>query len=74
MLTILTLNTLTEVFICCNYSTTVIGNNTMEDEEHEIFDCPEYITCRLKYPELFNLTENNLSFYFMLMIRNLYTY
>ena len=35
----------------------------MEDEEHAIFDCPEYNTCRLKYPEVFNLT---------LMLRNLH--
>ena len=34
------------------------NNNIMEDEEHAIFGCPEYITCRLKYPELFNLSEN----------------
>ena len=43
----------------CNYCTN-INSNSMEDEEHVIFDCPKYNTCRLKYPELFNLTENNL--------------
>ena len=32
----------------------------MEDEEHLIFGCPEYSTCRLKYPELFNDSENNI--------------
>ena len=32
----------------------------MEDEEHVIFGCPEYETCRLKYPELFNGSENNI--------------
>ena len=26
----------------------------MEDEEHVIFGCPKYETCRLKYPKLFN--------------------
>ena len=33
----------------------------MEDEEHVILGCPEYNTCRLKYPELFNFSENNLT-------------
>ena len=32
----------------------------MEDEEHLIFGCPEYNTCRLKYLELFNLSENSI--------------
>ena len=32
----------------------------MEDEEHAIFGCPEYNTCRLKYPELFNLSDNDI--------------
>ena len=32
----------------------------MEDEEHVIFGCPEYNICRLKYPELFNDSENNI--------------
>ena len=32
----------------------------MEDEEHVIFGCPEYNTCRIKYPELFNLSGNNM--------------
>ena len=35
----------------------------MEDEEHVIFYCPEYNICRLKYSELFYLTENNFSLY-----------
>ena len=35
---------------------------------HAIFDCPEYNTCRLKYPELFNLTENNLRVFLIMMI------
>ena len=35
------------------------NNNIMEDVEHVIFGCPEYETCRLKYPELFNGSENN---------------
>ena len=30
----------------------------MEDEEHVIFGCPGYNTCRTKYPELFNLSGN----------------
>ena len=34
----------------------------MEDEEHVIFGCPEYNTCRLKYPKLFNLSDNNVNF------------
>ena len=28
--------------------------------KHVVFGCPEYNTCRLKYPELFNLSENNI--------------
>ena len=32
----------------------------MEDEEHVIFVCPEYNTCRLKYPELFKISDNNI--------------
>ena len=36
------------------------NNNNMEDEEHVIFGCPEYNTCRLKYPELFNISDNNI--------------
>ena len=32
----------------------------MGDEEHVIFGCPEYNTCRLKFPELSNLSENNI--------------
>ena len=36
----------------CNYYTN--RNNIMEDEEHVIFVCPEYNTCRLNYPELCN--------------------
>ena len=36
----------------------------MEDEEHVIFYCPEYNICRLKYPKLFNLTENSLNVFF----------
>ena len=41
----------------CNYCTTrnKSNNNIMEDEEHVIFGCPEYSTCRINYPELFNL-------------------
>ena len=35
----------------------------MEDEEHVIFGCPEYNTCRLKYPELFNLSEKILDLF-----------
>ena len=37
----------------CSYCTNR-NNNIMEDEEHVIFICPEYNTCRLNYPELFN--------------------
>ena len=36
------------------------NDNIMEDEEHAIFGCPEYNTCRLKYPELFNISDNNI--------------
>ena len=43
----------------CNYCTSR-NNNIMEDEEHVTFGCPEYNTCRLKYPALFNLSENNI--------------
>ena len=43
----------------CNYCTDR-NNNIMEDEYHVIFGCPEYNTCRLKYPELFNDSENNI--------------
>ena len=32
----------------------------MEDEEHVFFGCPEYNTWRIKYPELLNLSENNI--------------
>ena len=32
----------------------------MEDEEHVIFGCPEYNTYRLKYLELFNLSDSNI--------------
>ena len=42
-----------------NYCTN-INSNIMEDEEHAIYDCPKYNTCRLKYPELFNLSDNNV--------------
>ena len=59
MLTILTSNTLTEACVFCNYCTDR-NNNIMEDEGHVIFGCPEYNTCRLKYPELFNDSENNI--------------
>ena len=59
MLTMLTSNTLTGVFVFFNYCTNR-NNNIMEDEEHAIFGCPEYETCRLKYPELFNISENNI--------------
>ena len=43
----------------CNYCTNR-NKNIMEDEEHAIFGCPEYNTCRLKYPELFNLSDNDI--------------
>ena len=43
----------------CNYCTNR-NNNIVEDEEHAIFGCPEYITCRLKYPELFHDSGNNI--------------
>ena len=57
----------------------------MEDEEHVIFGCPEYNTCRLKYPELFNLSENNIQDFlniydqesiskFLWHIRNIHVY
>ena len=36
----------------CNHCTN-INNSIMEDEEHAIFGCPEYNTCRLKYPSIF---------------------
>ena len=59
MLTIFTLNTLTGVCVFCSYCTNR-NNNIVEDEEHVIFICPEYNTCRLNYPELFNHSENNI--------------
>ena len=59
MLTILTSNKLTEIFAFCNNCTNR-KNNIMEDEEHVIFGCPEYKTSRINYPELFNLSENNI--------------
>ena len=43
----------------CNYCTNR-NINIMEDEDHVIFGCPEYYTCRTKYPELFNLSGNNM--------------
>ena len=43
----------------CNYCT-IRNNNIMDDEEHAILGCPEYETCRLKYPEIFNGSENNI--------------
>ena len=36
------------------------NNNILEDEEHVIFICPKYNTCRLNYPEIFNHSENNI--------------
>ena len=61
MLMILTLNTLTGV---CVFVVTVLTEIMllMEDEEHVIFICPEYNTCRLNYPELFNHSENNIKY------------
>ena len=32
----------------------------MEDEEHILFECPEYNSCRLKYHELLISMENNV--------------
>ena len=43
----------------CNYCTNR-NNNIMKDQEHVIFGCPEYYTCRNNYPELFNLSEINI--------------
>ena len=43
----------------------------LEDEEHEIFDYPEYNTCRLNYPEVFSLTGNNINIFLILTIKNL---
>ena len=40
---------------CINISIT-----SMEDEEHILFECSEYNSCRLKYHELFISTENNV--------------
>ena len=45
----------------CNYCTNR-NKNIMEDEEHVIFGCPEYNTCRLKYPKLFNGSESNIKY------------
>ena len=59
MLTMLTSNTLTEVFVFV----IIVLIEIKAEEEHAIFGCPEYNTCRLKYPELFNLSENNLKIY-----------
>ena len=44
MLTILTSNTLTEACVFVIIVLIEIVNNIMEDEEHAIFDCPEYNT------------------------------
>ena len=38
----------------CNYCTNR-NNNIMEDEEHVIFGCPEYNTCRLKSKFLWDI-------------------
>ena len=61
MLTILTLNIkhINRSMCFCSYCTNR-NNNIMEDEEHVIFICPEYNTCRLNYPELLNQSEYNI--------------
>ena len=37
--------------------------NTVEDEEHVLFHCPEYDTCRQEYPDLLlgNMSIKNIS-------------
>ena len=36
--------------------------NIIEDEEHAVFECPEFDTSRQKYYEIFSLTEINLKY------------
>ena len=49
MFTILTSNTFIYVFVFVII--VLIEINIMEGEEHVIFGCPKYNTCRIKYPE-----------------------
>ena len=51
----------------CNYCTNG-NNNIMEDEEHVIFGCPEYNTCRLK---LLNIDDQESISKFLWDIRNI---
>ena len=67
MLRILTLNNISRF---CNYCTSR-NRNIMVDQEHVIFECPEYITSALKYPEIFSIAENNLGVFEILIINNL---
>ena len=47
----------------CNFCTQNHNTNKVEDEEHVLFHCPEYDTCRQEYPELFlgNMSIKNIS-------------
>ena len=49
-----------ELSVCLLKDWEVIPQKKCAYKEHVIFCCPEYNTCRLKYPELFNLSDNNI--------------
>ena len=47
----------------CNFCTQNHNTNTVEDEEHVLFHCPEYDNCRQEYPDLLlgNMSIKNIS-------------
>ena len=47
----------------CIFCTHNHNTNTVEDEEHVLFHCPEYDTCRQEYPDflLGNMSIKNIS-------------
>ena len=47
----------------CIFCTQNHNTNTVEDEEHVLFHCPEYDTCRQEYPDLLlgNMSIKNIS-------------
>ena len=47
----------------CSFCTQNHNTNTVEDEEHVLFHCPEYDTCRQEYPDLLlgNMSIKNIS-------------
>ena len=50
----------------CSFCADNHNNNVVEDEEHELFHCPEYDICQQEYPELFlgtNMNMRNISDY-----------